>query len=315
MPTIYKNGLIYGGAAGSASLIQATDVNGNASNVQAELDKFNVIDSNPSISHNNIYRGIMLVDTVENTGKYTLTQLHNLVSAGDFSDIYVGDIIKVNRAAVTYTPTGGSSTTDPAQVVEWIVMGINTQLGIGTPPIGNHIVLVPRDCFITTAHMNSTNITTGGYEGSDMHTTILPAYQNAVSASLGDYVLPYETLLTNRISQENISGGHTGYKGIANSYDWHTGIMVLLNEVEITGIKAWSSSGFDVAERNCQLPGFRLNHYLITKGYGFGDTTRQDIWWTSSVFSKDCFIYAGTGDCGFQLASNNYGIVPKVLFG
>lgn len=39
MPTIYKNGLIYGGAAGTASLIAATNSSNGASNVQAELDK------------------------------------------------------------------------------------------------------------------------------------------------------------------------------------------------------------------------------------------------------------------------------------
>lgn len=39
MPTIYKNGLIYGGSANVANLVAATDSSSGASNVQTELDK------------------------------------------------------------------------------------------------------------------------------------------------------------------------------------------------------------------------------------------------------------------------------------
>lgn len=47
-------------------------------------------------SHNAIYRGKVLVDTTGGTAPYTLSQLQALVNAGNFSDIYVGDEIRVN---------------------------------------------------------------------------------------------------------------------------------------------------------------------------------------------------------------------------
>ena len=40
-------------------------------------------------AHNCIYRGVILLDS------YTIEQLHTMVAAGDFSDIYIGDYIEV----------------------------------------------------------------------------------------------------------------------------------------------------------------------------------------------------------------------------
>lgn len=314
MPTIYKNGLVYGGSAGTASLIQATDVNGNTSNVQAELEKINVLDFNPAINHNNIYRGIMLVDTVEDTGRYTLTQLHNLVSAGDFSDIYVGDIIKVNMAAVTYTPAGGSSTTDAAQDVEWIVMGINTYLSCGNTELTSpHLVLVPKEMFAQKQHMNSTNTSQNGYMGSDMWLNILPAYQTAVSNCLGGYLLTYSSFLTDTIDTSISSSSYLGWTGSASHCTWvENTTLDLLKGVEVSGY-ASSSSIFDTQVPHSQLPGFRLNPSLIVKHNDAGD---RSSWWLADVVQSTSFLFVhSTGRISGNSASSACGIVPKVLFG
>lgn len=306
MPTIYKNGLVYGGSAGTANLIQATDVNGGTSNVQAELDKITSLNYS-ALNHNNIYRGIMLVDEVNNTGKYTLEELYQMVDAEDASDIYIGDIIRVNRAAVTYTPAGGSSTTDPAQVIDWIVMGIDCQRFFGTygtARIENfHLVLVPKDGFKTQAHMNSTNTTTGGFVSSDMFTNILPAYQTAILECLNGHLVYYDEYLSKSVD----------VNGKVDSNQRHVVVTPLLNQIEIYGYQLASSSIKDKGQANSQLPGFRLNPRLMIKD--IKDSTTSS-WWISGVFSSNNFL--GVSVTGGWLARNPSStsmIVPKVIFG
>ena len=316
MPTIYKNGLVYGGSAGTANLIQATDVNGNTSNVQAELDKIAPLNYS-ALNHNNIYRGIMLVDEVNNTGKYTLEELYQMVDTEDASDIYIGDIIRVNRAAVTYTPAGGSSTTDPAQVIDWVVMGIDWQRfmgSYGTARIENfHLVLVPKDGFKTLAHMNSTNITTGGFISSDMFTNILPAYQTAILNSLNGHLVYYEDYFSSAVDANVTSTASGSYAGATSANTTATVVAPLLNEIEIYGFQIASSDIRDKGRANAQLPGFRLNPRLMVKDIKDGTTSR---WWASGVVRDTRFLAIGeSGDPQARSASSTAMIVPKVIFG
>lgn len=321
MPTIYKNGLVYGGSAGTANLIQATDVNGGTSNVQAELDKLNTISFNPAINHNNIYRGIMLVDTVDNTGKYTLTQLHNLVTAGDFSDIYIGDIIKVNMAATTYTPSGGSSTTAAAQDVEWIVMGINRYLHRGSTSNGrtkleqNHLILVPKDCFNTKAHANPTNTTSGGFAGSDLYTNILPAYVTNISNSLGGYIIQYQQRFSDQVNESTASSAYSAKTGAASHSEWMPAYVHLMGVEEVMGTNSWLSSGYSLCGFPTQLPGFRLNPSLIYKKLLPTDSAYQSWWTITDVWNTSFARISESGSSYYQDASAELGVVPKVLFG
>ena len=315
MPTIYKNGLVYGGSAGTANLIQATDVNGGTSNVQAELDKLNTLDFNPAINHNNIYRGITLVDTVENTGKYTLEQLHTLVTAGDFSDIYIGDIIKVNRAAVTYTLPNNTSTTDPAQIVEWVVMGINTYLHYGDGDANKindfHLVLVPKNAFTQKAVMNTTNTTTGGYLNSVLWETILPSYENAISNCLNNHLLSYRCQSSNNMNSTAASPGYSGWVGATSGRSWHDVLIDLLTEQQITGCGV-TSNLYDLSFGFSQLPGFKLNTQLFFKGTGRDGASS---WFTKTIVSTTGWLAIdGYGFSASRDASTKAGLVVKVLF-
>lgn len=318
MSMIVKSGFRYANSVPDAFLIPAVDSDGRSSNVQTELNKLygaiEVKNFDVAANHNGIYRGITLVDTVNNTGRYSLPDVYAMVTQGDFSDIYIGDIIKVNQAAVTYTPAGGSAVTDPAQVVEWVVMGIDTYLRCGDTAIGNqHLVLVPKNGFSTAAHMNSTNTTIGGYAGSDMFINILPAYVTAVSNSLGSHVLTYNTLLSNNINQTSISSAYSGWTGCASSWSWYETTLNLLSEVEVFGAKIFGNL-YDIGERNIQLPGFMLNPKLKIKSYG--TNISRNNWWVNSIASTTNFTHCGGfGNLTSAGASSRYYIVPKVLFG
>lgn len=237
MSMIVKSGFRYANSIPDAFLIPAVDSDGRSSSVQTELNKLYgaiaIKDFNVAANHNGIYRGVTLVDTVDGAGRYTLSELYAMVSQGDFSDIYIGDIIKVSQAAVTYTPAGGSAITDPEKAVEWIVMGIDTYFRSYNPELtSHHLVLVPRKSFgvVSNVHMNSTNTTAGGYANSDMHTNILPAYITPVKNSLDGHTLTYTTGLSDAINENVISKATTAASGAASHIIYKEVTLMLLSE-------------------------------------------------------------------------------------
>lgn len=82
MSAIYKNGIAYGGAASAANLIQATDINGDASNVQAELNK--------KLENNNIVNNGLTVEEGyvldARYGKKLTDDINNLIDGKIFTN-------------------------------------------------------------------------------------------------------------------------------------------------------------------------------------------------------------------------------------
>lgn len=269
-------------------------------------------------AHNSIWRGEELL-SASHFGQYenALESLARAVGRGDFNDIYVGDTITVTMDAVD----GYEST---SQIVVWVVMGINIYLYSGTL-FRNHLVLVPKDAFNTGRSMNST-ATTGksenganssnlqAYAGSDMFNVHLPAYQTAISNSLGGYIFTAIERLSRSMDATLISGGFSGSTGASASSSWFNATISLLNEVEVYGARIASSSMFDVGRGCIQLPGFSLNPTLKIKNLGHGGNPCD--WWLSAVVNHVCFAMVGDdGDASFEAAGYPAGIVPKVLFG
>lgn len=320
MSMIVKSGFRYANSIPDAFLIPAVDSDGRSSSVQTELNKLYgaiaIKDFNVAANHNGIYRGATLVDTVDGAGRYTLSELYAMVSQGDFSDIYIGDIIKVSQAAVTYTPAGGSAVTDAAQTVEWIVMGIDTYLGTGdTELTAHHLVLVPKDTFTTPAHMNSTNTTKGGYIASDMYTNILPSYETAIKSSLGSHVLTYRSTISSAMSENIPSPGYGGYQGAASAWQWKDVTVNLLSPSEVFGK---GGNIYDTGEKNSQLPGFFLNPSLKIKrnvNWDQEGTSRIPVWLSGVGSTVNFYHVSAFGTFSFSYASSAYGVAPKVLFG
>lgn len=269
-------------------------------------------------AHNSIWRGEELLST-SHFGQYenALESLARAVGRGDFNDIYVGDTITVTMDAVD----GYEST---SQTVVWVVMGINIYLYNGIL-FRNHLVLVPKDAFKTGRSMNST-ATTGksenganpsnlqAYAGSDMFNVHLPAYQTAISNSLGGYILTATEQLSRSMDATLISGGFSGSTGASTGANWYNATISLLNEVEVYGTRICSSSWFDVGRGCIQLPGFSLNPTLKMKNLGHGGNPYD--WWLSAVADSMCFaLVSQNGSASLSGAAYPAGVVPKVLFG
>ena len=249
-------------------------------------------------SHNAIYRGKVLVDTTGGSAPYTLSQLQALVNAGNFSDIYVGDEIRVNI---------------DSKLVRFIVMAIDWYIHTGDTQLTNHhLVLVPKNA-LGTAQMNGTNTTEGAYIGSEMFKTHLPKFATKISTALDSHILTWRSLMSNAINATAPIAGYTGWSGCTSSWAWMDTNCRLLSEVDVYGSSIWGNA-WDVGESNRQLPGFAMNPELLIK-LNPEDTSRY-AWWLCAVASSTFFAFVGyDGGADAYGASQTYGVVPKVLFG
>lgn len=262
----------------------------------------------PAGLHNGIYRGALLYDAVNSTAGVfdSISAIHTAVSGGDFSNIYIGDYI-----LITITTSYKSN-----EIVKMVVAGINTYLHKGSTEItDNHLVLIPEDCFATTAQMNSSNTTSGGYAGSAMYTTVLPIYATALNSALGGNLLTFTDLLTKTVNTSAASGAYSAWSGASSDWAWYPINIRLMSEVQVYGTRVLSSSMFDVGAANQQLPYFALRPDKLVAHQGYGSSSRC-YWWLSAVAYSGHFC--GVGGNGFADsygASNSRGVRPLVLFG
>lgn len=229
--------------------------------------------------HNNIFRGYNLLNYFAD-----LNELQTAVSNGDFSKIYIGDYVE---KTITYSGT--------QYTTKYRVAGINTFKNYGdTTLTRNHIVLIPDLLF--DAQMNTSNTTSGGYVGSRMYTTVLPALLTALAGSssspfYGKIISHRELLATSD-----------------NAWYWYDNSLCLLSELEAYGARSFGVSGYQNGFY-AQMPLFKLNPDYISK------FNRHTVWLRSvfsSAFFCSAYDYGGAGGSG---ASASNGVRPRFLFG
>ena len=252
-------------------------------------------------AHNGIYRGINLLDT------YTIEQLHTMVAAGDFSDIYIGDYIEVTI----------STSYKSDEKVRLLVAHLDYFLGNGsTECTSHHILFVPEDCFATAAKMNDTNTTENGYKGSNMHTTVLPTYYTALNGvdALNGHILTHQRYLSSTMTSTTACGSGRGFTGSTTGCSWTETNLCLMNEAMVYGATSYSSSALDVADAQSQLALFRLRPHKKIAHLGYGSTSRNS-WWLASVASSAAFCSCSyVGNTNYGNASIALGVRPYLLF-
>lgn len=227
-------------------------------------------------THNMVYRGKALGTTVT-------SEQWAAIKAGTFKDLYLGD----------YWTIGG---------VDYMIAAFNYWLNCGdTACTANHLLVVPRNNMYT-GQMNSTNITTGGYVGSEMYKTGLAQAKTAFNNAFGSaHILNHREYLTNAIT----NGAPTGT-------DWYDSTVELMNENMVYGGRQFSPmpNGATDPWNTCrnytidksQLPLFHLAPWLICN---------RSWYWLRDVVSAALFAdVGGYGDCGCHNASNTLGVRP-----
>lgn len=257
----------------------------NGETKKAAFNKLlNVIIPKNAGAHNGIYRGKDITDLF-----YDGT-LSKQIAAGTFDDIYIGDYIIGKVSGRKY-----------------IVADINYRLNCGdTQCTKPHVLMIP-DRNIGTAQMNSTNITTGAYTGSEMYTTHLATYKNIIRNDFETgHILTHRSYLPNAVSNGYESGGA-----------WVDSDIELMNELMVYGSNIFHNvtNGTNIPTNytidKSQLSLFKLDKSKIV---ALNDAGGRESWWLRDVVSSANFaLVDGTGLVNGNSASYSGGVRPAFL--
>lgn len=281
-----KHGELYPAADRLTAPVSHTDLPAAAKLIWTGYNNYADDESSDQIKiqHDHTFRGSNLLG---NGHFASLDALSGALAAGDFSDIYIGDYID---APFSY---GGTSYTARCRVA-----GIDYYMnyGDGTDMITRHHLAMVPDSTID-ARMNSTDTTDGGYAGSEMFRTTLPALMNALGGAGGTpfygHLLPFREVLSNAVNTDPglYTAMHPAYTGWAAGLAWYTVSGVLMNEQQIYGSTLAASSVW--AQLNCkQLPLFNLVPEYI---FSAPAKVRYTHWLRSVAYSKDFCAAHGEG--------------------
>lgn len=221
----------------------------------------------------NIFRG-------KNLGTAFTAAQKAEIKAGTFKGFFIGDYWSIGDRI-------------------WRIVDINYWLNSGdascTTP---HLVIMP-DQSLYSAKMNETNITTGGYVGSQMYTANLANAKTLVNSAFGSAnILNHREYLTNAVTNGYPSAGA-----------WYDSTVELPNEIMMYGSLVFTPAGDGSFVPNrytidkTQLALMKMYPRFINPGrywYWLRDVV------SSAFFARvDRFGHAGSG-----CASDSYGVRP-----
>ena len=172
------------------------------------------------------------------------------------------------------------------------------RLHCGDTELTKHHMLVLPDKSFYTHYMNSTNVTTGAYYGSNMVSDGLTQALATVKADFGEsHVLTYRNLLANAVSGDSSS-----------NWAWYDRQIDLMNECMVYGHQAWGAAahnGYNVGCDKSQLALFQARPDLIVN---------RENWWLRDVQSSALFCLVHSyGDATSWNASTVIGVRPAFL--
>ena len=308
----------------------------NLDDVFKVSDTFQVLRGNGQ-PHNGIFRGKDL------TNVYTIEQMYTMIHSGNFDDLFLGDYFTKSITTDIYTHFTGAefdsgttyyemdgtindrtwtetSDTVPqsgktyatkltkTENVTLMFAAFDYYYNMGdTALTTHHAVLIPKTFFATTAKMNPTNTTAGGYYNSDMHQITLPCYAKSLKTALGNHLLAHKTWLTTTVNTSTPSMAGAGMTGASSASAWETTELQLMNEVQLYGTMVWSSSAYEVGVDNEKLPVF---NFINPVQYG------RTIVWLRSVVSSTVFAFCSNSGIANSYGASTAGCVrPLILFG
>ena len=260
---------------------------------QEEYDKY--IEAGKSLRRNT-YRG-KDITSYHNDGS-----LYEMISSGRFDDIYVGDYINANN--ITWLV---------ADIDNYRYSGYKEGASDGGSMNKHHLTIIPAS-YLTTAVMNATNITEGGYVNSQMKKSTLPSVLNTyVKPAFGSHILTYNTLLTNSVNATAPSNAGAGWQGSSNGWGWYESQIDLMSEKNVYGADAFSGSAYDTGIDNRQYAIFQLRpEFINTNGKG-----GRFSYWLKNVSGSTTFARVhGNGHSSSDPASDSgNGVRPRFLIG
>lgn len=230
----------------------------------------NVLNYDNAGLHNSIWRG-------KNLGTALTAEQSAAIRDGSFKDLWIGDYWVING-------------------VTWRIMDFDYWYQAGDSACNTHHAVIVPDAPLYNARMNASNVTTGGYTGSEMYTANLAQAKTAASNAFGaSHILTHRELLCNAVSNGNSSG-----------WAWFDSSVELMNEHMVYGSHAWGGGahiGYDTGNSKSQLAGFRLRHDM--------EHSRAGWFWLRDVCSAAYFCLVNDGGGAHSVsASDSGGVRP-----
>lgn len=258
--------------ANKVTSITADSTNTQYPGAKAVYDLAGALANNTAGTHNSIFRGKYLGDSV------TAAQWA-AIQAGTFEDLWIGD----------YWTIGG---------VNYRIAAFDYYLadyagGDSTFATKHHVTIVPDTCPDGQYWaMDSSGTTVNGYASSEVKTTNLAGTVTIIeNAFTADHVMQHQVMLCNKATAE----------GVPSSYTWKNTKVDLMSEVMVFGhnVLAKPAASYEhmYQNGNCltQLPLFALAPSFIN---GYDIYANQEIYgyWLRDVVDANCFAYVGTDD-------------------
>ena len=232
---------------------------------------------------------------------FTAAELHQKVSAGDFSGIQNGDYwpITLNGTVKDYA-TGETKTMSNAVFKLEANIQVYTQYGDTAVP--NHIVFCSRELLPWTVNMRSSDTTwysvseTNPWRGSHLFQTlnapdgVLPLVE---ATDIGAHLYAGPNGGGMRFLLETKAAGATA----ATGWGWgDRGKLFLPTEREVWGQDVWSERGWGGGAA-VQWPVFAGSLRHIIKGLGNGGSRNR--WWCQSSTAGSAESYTNVGNDGY----------------
>lgn len=219
------------------------------------------------------------------------------IANGTFKDIFPGDYI---TKQVTISGT--------AYTVNWVIADCDYWINKGdTAMTAHHVAIVPQ-APIFNAQMNSTNTTEGGYKGSAMYRSVMPACATGIVNAFGSsHILTFRDGITNNVNTSLIPGNNPYWTGASVWWgEWVSVQCNLMCEAMVyDGVRTASSASDNIVATR-QMSAFRLSERLINYN--------RDHWWLRDVVYSASFAgVSGGGNAGACGASDVLGVRPFAL--
>lgn len=180
----------------------------------------------------------------------------------------------------------------------WRIVDMDYWYNCGDTAFTSHHLVIMPDEALYNAQMNTTNVTTGGYVGSEMYKSNLANAKTIVNAAFQGSVLTHREYLCNAVANGRPSGGA-----------WFDSSIELPNESMMYGHPHFSpTSDGSTVPAIYTISKTQLALFMVCPRFIVNRSYNQ---WLRDVVSSAYFAFVSyCGDAGFNNASGSYGVRP-----
>ena len=201
------------------------------------------------------------------------------IKAGSFKGMFLGD----------YWSIGGRI---------WRIVDMDYWYNCGDTAFTSHHLVIMPDEALYNAQMNTTNVTTGGYVGSEMYKTNMANAKTIVNAAFQGSVLTHREHLCNAVANGKQSGGA-----------WFDSSIELPSEIMMYGHIHFGNASDGNTIPNIYTPSkTQLALFMVCPRF---ITDRSHVQWLRDVVSSATFAIVGNvGATACNGASDSRGVRP-----